>query len=90
MKEDTVQKTFPVPSAGIHPGMVPVLIKDFGIDHVINAGGGIHGHPRGAIGGGKAFRSIIDAVIHEESIQDKAASCQDLKAALDLWGRVAE
>lgn len=70
--------------------MVPVLIKDFGIDHVINAGGGIHGHPRGAIGGGKAFRSIIDAVIHEESIRDKAASCQDLKAALDLWGRVAE
>lgn len=90
VKEDTVQKTFPVPSAGIHPGMVPVLIKDFGIDHVINAGGGIHGHPRGAIGGGKAFRSIIDAVIHEKSIQDKAASCQDLKAALDLWGRVAE
>ncbi|MFP3325967.1 RuBisCO large subunit C-terminal-like domain-containing protein, partial [Planococcus sp. SIMBA_160] len=76
VKEDTVQKTFPVPSAGIHPGMVLVLIKDFGFDHVINAGGGIHGHPRGAIGGGKAFRSIIDAVINEEPIQEKASSCQ--------------
>mgnify|MGYP002655981299 CR=1 FL=1 len=90
VKADTVQKTFPVPSAGIHPGMVPLLIKDFGLDHVINAGGGIHGHPRGAIGGGKAFRSIIDAVVKGESIEEKTSSCQDLKAALDLWGRVAE
>ncbi|KML00415.1 2,3-diketo-5-methylthiopentyl-1-phosphate enolase [Bacillus stratosphericus] len=90
VKEDTVQQTFPVPSAGIHPGMVPILIKDFGLDHVINAGGGIHGHPRGAIGGGKAFRSIIDAVVKKESIEEKASTCQDLQAALDLWGRVAE
>ena len=39
---------FPVPSAGIHPGMVPNLVADFSMDHVINAGGGIHGHPDGA------------------------------------------
>ncbi|MFJ5963656.1 2,3-diketo-5-methylthiopentyl-1-phosphate enolase [Bacillus sp. NPDC093026] len=90
VKEDTVQKTFPVPSAGIHPGMVPLLIRDFGLDHVINAGGGIHGHPRGAIGGGKAFRSMIAAVLSGEPIEEKASSCQDLKAALDLWGRVAD
>ncbi|MFS0654370.1 2,3-diketo-5-methylthiopentyl-1-phosphate enolase [Bacillus sp. 179-C3.3 HS] len=90
LKEDTVKRTFPVPSAGIHPGMVPQLIKDFGIDHVINAGGGIHGHPRGAIGGGKAFRSIIDAVINDIPVEQQASSCSDLQAALDLWGRVED
>ena len=87
VKEDTVQKTFPVPSAGIHPGMVPVLIKDFGFDHVINAGGGIHGHPQGSHRRRESISDIIDAVINEEPIQEKASSCQDLKAALDLWGR---
>lgn len=90
VKEDTVQQTFPVPSAGIHPGMVPLLIKDFGFDHVINAGGGIHGHPRGAIGGGRAFRSMMDAVLHDVPVEEKASSCPDLKAALDLWGRIVE
>lgn len=39
-KEDVFKPTFAVPSAGIHPGMVPLLMKDFGIDHIINAGGG--------------------------------------------------
>ncbi|MGE6631134.1 2,3-diketo-5-methylthiopentyl-1-phosphate enolase [Bacillus sp. NPDC077027] len=87
--DDDFHKTFPVPSAGIHPGMVPLLLRDFGLDHIINAGGGIHGHPRGAIGGGKAFRSIIDAVMNGEPIEERAAACQDLKAALEKWGRVA-
>lgn len=58
--ERVIEQAFPVPSAGIHPGMVKQLIDDFGKDIVINAGGGIHGHPGGAIEGGRAFRQAID------------------------------
>lgn len=76
--------TFPVPSAGIHPGLVPVLFKDFGTDSIINAGGGVHGHPNGAQGGGRAFRQAIDAVIAGQEIAD--VDQEDLKIALQLWG----
>jgi 2,3-diketo-5-methylthiopentyl-1-phosphate enolase len=86
VKEDVFKKTFPVPSAGIHPALVPVLIRDFGIDSVINAGGGVHGHPDGATGGGKAFRSAVDATLNGLSLQDAATNDEYLKKALDLWG----
>lgn len=87
-KEDVFKPTFAVPSAGIHPGMVPLLMKDFGIDHIINAGGGIHGHPNGAAGGGRAFRAVIDAVLEAEPVEEKAKRSPDLKLALEKWGRV--
>lgn len=86
VKEDVFTKTFPVPSAGIHPGLVPLLIGDFGLDSVINAGGGVHGHPDGAIGGGKAFRAAVDAVLAGRSLQDASNDDEYLKKALDLWG----
>ncbi|MBM7704766.1 2,3-diketo-5-methylthiopentyl-1-phosphate enolase [Metabacillus iocasae] len=83
-----VKKAFPVPSAGIHPGMVPLLVKDFGIDSVINAGGGVHGHPDGAAGGGKAFRDAVDAVLKGQTLQEGAQNSPELSKAIDLWGTV--
>ncbi|MDM5294345.1 2,3-diketo-5-methylthiopentyl-1-phosphate enolase [Peribacillus simplex] len=80
------KKAFPVPSAGIHPGMVPDLIKDFGLDSVINAGGGIHGHPDGAEGGAKAFRFAVEAVLAGKDLSEAAAEEEGLKKALVLWG----
>ncbi|ATH95288.1 2,3-diketo-5-methylthiopentyl-1-phosphate enolase [Bacillus glycinifermentans] len=87
-KEDVFKPSFAVPSAGIHPGMVPLLMKDFGIDHIINAGGGIHGHPNGASGGGRAFRAAIEAVLEAEPIEEKAKRSPDLRIALEKWGTV--
>src|SRR5262249_4382483 len=55
-------KTFPAPSAGIHPGLVPKILQDYGQDVIINAGGGVHGHPKGARAGAKAFRQAINWV----------------------------
>ncbi|KAA6453122.1 2,3-diketo-5-methylthiopentyl-1-phosphate enolase [Bacillus swezeyi] len=86
-KEDVFKPSFAVPSAGIHPGMVPLLMKDFGIDHIINAGGGIHGHPNGAAGGGRAFRAIIEAVLEAEPVEEKAKRSPDLRLALEKWGK---
>jgi len=86
LKEEGLKQAFPVPSAGIHPGLVPLLVNDFGIDSVINAGGGVHGHPNGAIGGGQAFRAAIDATLSGISLKQAAETNEDLKLAIDLWG----
>jgi 2,3-diketo-5-methylthiopentyl-1-phosphate enolase len=86
LKEDAFKQSFPVPSAGIHPGLVPLLIQDFGNDSVINAGGGVHGHPNGAIGGGRAFRAAIDATLNGITLKQASSSNEDLKLAIDLWG----
>ena len=85
-KEDVFKKAFPVPSAGIHPGLVPLLIRDFGIDSVINAGGGVHGHPGGARGGGIAFRQAIETNIQGKLLIEGSDKYPELKQALKLWG----
>lgn len=86
VEESTLKRSFPVPSAGIHPGLVPLLINDFGIDSVINAGGGVHGHPDGAAGGGKAFRQAVDAVLNKKTLAEAAGQHKELKTALEIWG----
>ncbi|MEH6849155.1 MULTISPECIES: 2,3-diketo-5-methylthiopentyl-1-phosphate enolase [Bacillus] len=83
-ENEPFKRSFPVPSAGIHPGLVPLLIRDFGEQCVINAGGGIHGHPSGAQGGGKAFRAAIDAALTNTPLHEVDDSY--LQAALRLWG----
>jgi 2,3-diketo-5-methylthiopentyl-1-phosphate enolase len=84
----THRAVFPVPSAGIHPGLVPQLYKDFGTDSVINAGGGIHGHPDGAAGGARAFRQAVDAAVSGISLDAAALTNKELRTALELWGGV--
>ncbi|WP_028390270.1 2,3-diketo-5-methylthiopentyl-1-phosphate enolase [Bacillus cihuensis] len=90
IKEELIKKTqiksvFPVPSAGIHPGLVPLLIQDFGKDCVINAGGGVHGHPQGAQGGGKAFHQAIELVLSGDAFSEETAAFE-LQEAVRLWG----
>ncbi|GGF89162.1 2,3-diketo-5-methylthiopentyl-1-phosphate enolase [Paenibacillus abyssi] len=81
-----VRTSFPVPSAGIHPGIVPLILKDFGQEVVVNAGGGIHGHPMGTAAGGQAFREAMRAVAAGETLQDAAARHEALRIATELWG----
>ncbi|WP_246469799.1 2,3-diketo-5-methylthiopentyl-1-phosphate enolase [Cohnella nanjingensis] len=78
--------SFPVPSAGIHPGLVPLILHDFGQDVVVNAGGGVHGHPLGAAAGGRAFRQAIDAVISGTGLEQAAARHEELRIATERWG----
>ncbi|TGV05263.1 2,3-diketo-5-methylthiopentyl-1-phosphate enolase, partial [Mesorhizobium sp. M00.F.Ca.ET.186.01.1.1] len=81
-----VRRSFPVPSAGIHPGLVPQLYADFGLDQIVNAGGGIHGHPGGATAGAKAFVDAIAAVTAGHSLEEAADQSPELAAALEKWG----
>jgi 2,3-diketo-5-methylthiopentyl-1-phosphate enolase len=87
LSTDLPQKpSLPVPSAGIHPGLVPLIIRDFGTEVVINAGGGVHGHPGGAAAGGQAFRQAVDAVQKRQSLEQYAETHAELKAAIERWG----
>lgn len=83
-QEAPYRSVFPVPSAGIHPGLVPQLIEDFGKDVVINAGGGIHGHPMGTTAGANAFCQAIEAVCKGTPLQ--SVPDESLRVALERWG----
>jgi 2,3-diketo-5-methylthiopentyl-1-phosphate enolase len=80
------RSAFPTPSAGIHPGLVPTIIRDFGDNTIINAGGGIHGHPQGTTAGGKAFMDVIQATISGQSLAQAADNSAELRSAIDKWG----
>jgi len=85
-QDSALKRAFPVPSAGIHPGLVPFLYEDLGNDQIINAGGGVHGHPAGSAAGGRAFNAAIQAVVNGKTLAEAAETSSELKTALDLWG----
>jgi ribulose-bisphosphate carboxylase large chain len=74
---------FPVSSGGLHPASVPHEVKAFGPDVVLQAGGGIHGHPGGTRKGAKAFLQAIEATHAGRPIEKEKAP--ELKAALRRW-----
>ncbi len=81
-----IKPTLGVSSGGLHPGHVPFLIKNLGRDLVIQAGGGIHGHPQGTIAGAKAMRQAVDAVMKNKSLKEYSKEHKELKEALDEFG----
>ncbi|MSQ32290.1 MAG: 2,3-diketo-5-methylthiopentyl-1-phosphate enolase [Dehalococcoidia bacterium] len=84
----SLPKVFPGPSAGIHPGLVPQIVADYGKDVIINAGGGVHGHPMGSRAGMTAVRQAIDLCMKGYSLgKMKANAPAELKEALALWSK---
>jgi ribulose-bisphosphate carboxylase large chain len=81
-----LKPVLPVASGGLHPRLVPALIEFFGRDFVIQAGGGIHGHPDGTVAGARAMRQAVDATIKDVSLAEYAKKHKELKAALKTWG----
>jgi ribulose-bisphosphate carboxylase large chain len=80
-----LKTVLPVASGGLHPSLVPALIETFGNDFVIQAGGGIHGHPDGTISGAKAMRQAVDATLYGKTLEEYAKNHQELAAALKKW-----
>ncbi len=74
-----------VSSGGLHPGHVPFLIKHLGKDLVLQAGGGIHGHPFGTEAGARAMRQAVDATLKKISLNEYAKTHVELEEALKLW-----
>jgi len=81
-----LKPTFPMPSGGITPSMVPQVMADLGPDIVIGSGGGIHAHPQGPVAGGMAFRQAIDATTQGIPLAEYAKEHPELDVVLKLWG----
>ncbi|MGD9131348.1 MAG: type III ribulose-bisphosphate carboxylase [Candidatus Bathyarchaeota archaeon] len=80
-----LKKVLPVASGGLYPGLVPALMKFFGKDFVIQAGGGIHGHTGGTVSGAMAVRQAVDATLQDVSLKEYAGSHKELRVALEIW-----
>ncbi|MGC9309458.1 MAG: type III ribulose-bisphosphate carboxylase [Candidatus Nanoarchaeia archaeon] len=80
-----IKPVMAVCSGGLHPGHIPFLIKHYGKDIVIQAGGGIHGHPAGTCAGSRAMRQAVDACLSGISLKEYAKTHNELSSALDKW-----
>jgi 2,3-diketo-5-methylthiopentyl-1-phosphate enolase len=77
---------FPVPSAGIHPGIIPKVLTDYGNDVILNAGTGIMDHPDGPGMGVKAFFEALDRVKQGQSFNLENIPDSPLRRAIEKWG----
>ncbi|MDE4908989.1 RuBisCO large subunit C-terminal-like domain-containing protein [Methanogenium marinum] len=77
---------FPVASGGLHPGKIHAELETLGTEIVLQAGGGIHGHPDGTAAGARAMCQAVDAFLEGVSASEYAKDHVELKHALDLWG----
>ncbi|MFW6117192.1 MAG: type III ribulose-bisphosphate carboxylase [Thermoproteota archaeon] len=84
---DDFKRVLPVASGGLHPGLVPALIDFFGMDFIIQAGGGIHGHKDGTLSGARAMRQAVDAVLDDTPLEEYAQKHKELETALEIWGK---
>jgi ribulose-bisphosphate carboxylase large chain len=80
-----LKPVLPVASGGLHPRLVPALMETFGNDFVIQAGGGIHGHPEGTVAGARAMRQAVDATLESISLEKYAETHRELAIALQHW-----
>jgi len=81
-----INTVFPVASGGLHPGLIPTLIKKLGKDIIIQCGGGLWGHKLGGRAGAKAIRQAIEASIQKIPLNEYSKKYKELKIALEEWG----
>ncbi len=80
-----LKTVFPVCSGGLHPGHVPELVKMMGSDIIIQAGGGVHGHPGGTASGARAMRQAVDAAVKGIPLKSFSKDHDELAIALKKW-----
>ncbi len=82
-----LRSVFPVASGGVHPGNVRPNLDGYGTDCIVQAGGGVHGHPWGTTGGARAMVQAVEAWKTGVSAEEYAKSHKELEAALRFWSR---
>jgi len=81
-----IKPVFPTCSGGLHPGLVSKLIRIVGTNIIVQAGGGVWGHPDGGRAGAIALRQAIEAAMSGESLRSCARDHRELRRALETWG----
>ncbi|MHA1815860.1 MAG: RuBisCO large subunit C-terminal-like domain-containing protein, partial [Candidatus Heimdallarchaeaceae archaeon] len=80
------KQSFPTASGGLYPAKIPNLVKHGGSNVIIQAGGGIHGHPDGTQKGAMAMRQALDATLKGISLEEYAKDHIELAKSLEKWG----
>jgi ribulose-bisphosphate carboxylase large chain len=83
-----LKRVFPVSSGGLQPGNVHRELEVLGNDLVLQAGGGIHGHPDGTGAGARAMRQAVDAWMEGLTLEEYAKDHAELARAITKWGVV--
>ncbi|MFP4169822.1 MAG: RuBisCO large subunit C-terminal-like domain-containing protein [Methanomassiliicoccales archaeon] len=83
----SLKPTLSVCSGGLHPGMVPELVRIAGKDIQVQAGGGVAGHPEGVRAGAMALSQAVDAASLGVPLEEYASDHPELEKALHRWGR---
>lgn len=81
-----LKATFPVASGGLHPGKAAAEVKTLGSEIVLQAGGGIHGHPDGTTAGARAMVQAVEAAFAGIDANEYAKTHTELRKALEKWG----
>lgn len=83
-----IKRTFPMPCAGVYPGLAEVIIGEYGPDIIIPAGGGMLGHPDSYMAGAQSWQQAIAAVMAGVSLPEAAENPENLalRHALEKWG----
>jgi len=85
-KSSSAPAILPVPSAGIHPGIIGKAFQDYGNDVAFNAGSAIFDHPNGAHEGTKAFFQALRMAQNKLPIKIENCEGEALRVALNKWG----
>jgi ribulose-bisphosphate carboxylase large chain len=86
--DESIKSLMPVASGGLDAGKVDALIEIYGNDVVIQAGGGIHGHPKGTTAGARSMLCAEEGVMGGRKTPEAAKDCEELALAIDKWGYV--
>ena len=80
------KNVFPVPSAGIHPGIIPKVLADYGNDVILNAGTGIMDHPDNPASGVQAFIEALQTTAQNQPFDLQTLPAGPLRRAIEKWG----
>lgn len=80
------KRVFPVASGGIYPAKVHGNLDGYGIDCIVQAGGGVHGHPDGTTAGARAMVQATEAWQKKIPLKEYAKDHKELETALKFWG----
>jgi 2,3-diketo-5-methylthiopentyl-1-phosphate enolase len=85
-----IKPMFPMPCAGVYPGLTPILVAEYGPDIVIPSGGGMLGHPDGNTAGAKAWQQAIAGSMKGGDFLEfaKRPENRELKRAIEKWGYI--
>ncbi|MBR9706999.1 MAG: ribulose 1,5-bisphosphate carboxylase, partial [Candidatus Diapherotrites archaeon] len=83
------EEVLPISAGGLHPALVPGNLLELGNDLMLQAGGGVHAHPKGTQAGTKAMTQAITAALEGKNLREYAKNHKELKEALDKWSSVS-